>query len=63
MKTKFKTTRCRIGACADPKLAEVPWCSACRRIGIERRKAEQAKRLSASLPHTRLGSELAEATS
>ena len=25
--------------------------------------AEQAKRLSASLPHTRLGSELAEATS
>lgn len=63
MKTKFKTTRCRIGACLDPRLPEVSGCEACRRIGIERRKAEQAKRLSGTVPHTRLGSELEEAAS
>ena len=52
MKTKFKTSRCRMGACLDPRLPEVPWCAACRRIGVRRRRAELAKRLAGSVPHT-----------
>ena len=39
----IKTSRCRLGACLDPGLPVVPWCSACRRIGIERRRAKLAE--------------------
>ena len=40
---QFRVARCRIGACADPRLPEVSGCEACRRIGIERRRAELAE--------------------
>lgn len=58
-KPRARTTRCRCGACADPSLPAMPQCAACRRVVRERR----VKELSGTVPHTRLGSELAEAAS
>ena len=39
-------TRCRMGACSHPDLPELHGCDACRRVGVERRKAALASEVT-----------------
>lgn len=48
---RFKTTRCRCGACTNPALPAMPQCAACQRVATEQRR-RRAKELAALLPHT-----------